>query len=603
MRFVILVMVIVITVIVTLFSVFRTPSFQQLAGRLAADYLSKTYQLDLSIDRLRISDLVHIRVEGLKLNDHRGEPLIDAERLQVRLTDFSNSRRIIELHQLTLEKGAFLLRKYEADTMSNLLIALAGFSGTGDTDTTAGGGPWTITCRELILRDFSFGYLNESRAVPAETINFDDLLLTAIQVELKDITVVGDSVAANVLHVAFSEKSGFTLHDFTARASVSRTGIRAHQALISTNRSALDFDLDFTYEDYSSLGYFLDSVHIDSRFRSSLLTLQDVGYFASELKKMDDPVMFSGRIEGFVSAFAADSFNLSLGNMTGFEGDISMRGLPYFDSTFTVLDIRKFTTDAGDIAAFSLPLENTQIELPSQVSSLGMISLSGTWRGSPAKFKTWLKVSTEAGQVEVSGSYSDEGPGNRVVYAGDISGSGLAVGPLLGTELLGSTDLDLEFQGSGITESELDIELAGWIENLDFKGHVYEKIVVGGEVGAGSFDGKILVMDSSLNMAFHGLVNFKNPEPEFDFTLDILHARFYELNLSEKSTDMDLAAFINADFSGNGPDNFRGALQIRDLVYSENGIEYPMKNFELTRLNEFGQPVKIGTTYFPPNFY
>ncbi len=66
LRLTVLVIVILLTGLLTLFSVLRTPSFQELAGRLAADYLSKQFQTEFFLDKLRISDFLFIEIHGLE---------------------------------------------------------------------------------------------------------------------------------------------------------------------------------------------------------------------------------------------------------------------------------------------------------------------------------------------------------------------------------------------------------------------------------------------------------------------------------------------------------------------------------------------------------
>ncbi len=584
--------VILITALVTVFSLLRTPSVQVLAGRLAADYLSARFHISLYIDKVRISDRLRIKVEGLQLLDHQHAPLLELRELSVQLNDLDLRGNRIGLGPVRLSGGGFYLVKYAGDTLLNLDHALKNFS-AGSPDTAAAPAPWTITCSSLSLEDVAFGYTDEARAGGREGMDFDDLLITAINVSLEEVALTGDSVSAVVEHLACHEKSGFSLLEFAARVQVSNSGIRTDDLFISTNNSTLDLDLDFLYADYASLGYFLDSVYINAEFRNSLLTLQDVGYFAPELMPMDDPVMISGVVDGFISDFSADQFNVNFGQFTEFEGDISMRGLPDFDSTFIVADIRRMTTHPEDITAFSLPSGAGELVLPDQVKELGFVKLSGNYSGRTDRFRTRLDLKSDLGDIQVTGRMHHVREKDSVSYAADIAGSGIDLGKLFQTAELGTTDLDLEIQGHGMKREDLDATVSGWIENFIFKNHHYDRIILGGNILADSYHGRVIILDEALSLSFDGLVNADKDNPVFDFTIDLQHARFYEMNLSDKSDDMDLSGQITGDFSGIDPDHFRGAIRLRDMKYLENDRYYTLDNFELTRTSAPGRPDHI----------
>ncbi len=77
-----------------------------------------------------------------------------------------------------------------------------------------------------------------------------------------------------------------------------------------------------------------------------------------------------------------------------------------------------------------------------------------------------------------------------------------------------------------------------------------------------------MVIDTSLNLDFNGLIDFNSADfPVFDFKIDVEKARFYQLNLSDRSEDMDLKGQISGEFKGTDPDSFHREYLNRQPSY------------------------------------
>jgi len=424
----------------TLFSVLRTPSFQALGGKLAAGFLSEQIHSEVYIDGLRISDFLFIEILGLRVNDFENQEMLSIDEMRVKLNSFSFKEHKIDLNRVSLEGGGFFLTKYPGDSLLNLGRFVREF-GYGNAVSSRPSSVWSIQCDEVTISDFVFSIRNGlPDSIPG--INFKDLLIEGIFVDISDISVTGDSIAAFVNHVAGSEKSGMELLNFSGDAKVSSTGIRVQKARISTGQSSLDLDLEFLYKDYRKLAYFLDSVYINSIIRSSLVTMSDIGYFAPGLLVMNDPVMFSGVVEGPVSDFSATDITISLGDFTEFKGLVTMKGLPDIRSTYCVLDIERMITTPDDINNFSFPVDDHRSIIPTQFDKLGFTSIDGQYEGYYNDFHADLKFNTDAGNIYASGKMKETMPGHNFVFSGEIEGYYIQLGSIFENEDLGALNLE-----------------------------------------------------------------------------------------------------------------------------------------------------------------
>lgn len=572
---------------VTIYSVLRTPAFQRFAGRMAADYITSGFGIEVYLDKLRLSDMLYLELEGLKVFDHHKQVILEAGNLRVQIKELSPRENIFRMESLSLTDAGFYLHWYAADTAVNLDYLLAPLGSTS-ADTAVSRKPMTVTCGEISLNNVAFGFTDDRFGHPGDRMDFKDIFISDIGFLAKEVSINGDSIVANIRQLTFQEKSGLKVFEFSAETSVSPTGIRTRGLGLKTDRIAANMDLNFLYHGYDKLGYFIDSVYIKADIRESLLTLADLGCFAPELRNMEDPVLFSGEINGYVSDFATRDFRFNLGNFTEFSGHVALRGLPDIYATYAKLDIEQFIVAVEDIGSFNLPVPEGHLILPGPLGELGIASLTGTYEGLYNDFKADLQLVSDLGSVNFKGFLKVDEKTRQPVYSGNVYGQSLDLKALTEIEELGLTDLDIEFEGKSFDPDQLDVFLNGWIENMDFRDYSYEKIIFGGHLLGKSYDGRLVIMDPFVNLSFLGKVDFNQIRPSFDFTCTIEDAFFYELNLSDKSRDMNLSAEIKGAFSGINPDDFEGHIDIDRLVYHENGKDYRLANLDLTRIRKSG---------------
>jgi len=526
--------------------------------------------------------MLDVRLGGVKLLDIQGQPMLELGALHVKVDKFSMKNHRIDFKYIRLVDGGFYLRKYENDSLLNLNHFLENFQG-GESDTMPA--PlWQLSCNSLILDDLAFGFRDEQKDSVSEGIDFNKLFISEIFLNLWDITVDGDSISAIVGNLSCNEKSGLSVRHFSGISQVSSTGIRVEKLNLETRRTSLDMDLAFLYDGYNNLGYFLDSVFITADIRSSLITLGDIGYFAPDLLPLNEPVMLEGMLEGTVSDFSTGDFRFKTGDFTEFIGGISMKGLPDVRNTYFSMDIQRLRTTPDEVSRFHFPVDSQIAEYPDPVNDLGITTISGKISGFADDFNARLTMTSDLGKLQFSGRFSGRDPRKEITYFGEILGTGLRLDRITGHHDLGTTDLDLEFEGEGIAFQDMNVVLSGWVENLVFKSYRYDKIILGGVIKSRSYNGRLLVIDPSLSFSFDGLVDFNQEIPDLDFSLELLRARFFDMNLSGKSEDMNLQGTIKADFEGIDPDNFHGLIRIDSMKYTEHGKDYFLQHLELNRV-------------------
>ena len=97
------------------------------------------------------------------------------------------------------------------------------------------------------------------------------------------------------------------------------------------------------------------------------------------------------------------NFKLNYGNYTKFDGDLTIRGLPYYGNTYLNFNAKQISTNYYDL--IKLPnypfTENKTLDLPSQLKPLGTVTYKGNFDGFLNDFTSLSTINTAIGKVNV----------------------------------------------------------------------------------------------------------------------------------------------------------------------------------------------------------
>ena len=339
--------------------------------------------------------------------------------------------------------------------------------------------------------------------------------------------------------------------------------------------SKLDLDFSFNYKDFSDFNDFEEKIFIKADIRPTRLNLADIGYFAPELFIMEDVFNLSLKVEGTVSDFKSQNLIFDFGEMTHFEGDVNMKGLPYIKSTNSYAKIRMLRTSAKDIENLAIPGNPTFIDLADEFTKLGKCELMGNVEGLYNEFKANIAMRSEAGNFFTGMTMTTNESGDLTRYTGRMRSLHFDIGKVFNVEgYLGKMNLDVDFDGSGLQRKDAALLMNGVIDSLNFKGNIYNQLRINGRFFDNKYSGNLKVEDENLFLNFNGLIDYSKQIPAYDFKATIRDAHLYNLNLFQYNPTAVLSSNWNINFSGSDPDNYIGFIQIDSTYYQQDGIDY-----------------------------
>ena len=592
---------IVVVLLFLLYGLFRSASVQTYLVKHIAGYLSKELNTEITISGVDVSWFFNIVLEDLKVNDQKHKTLLKVDKLVLDVKQLQLSKHTLNFGSIRFVRADVRLVKSAQDSTWNYDFIVKYFSyGTAKPEKPTVSKPWTFSVKAIDLLGCRFMLQDQTSDSTSKGINFSNLRIKDINLKINGLRTVKDTVFGNIQNLSAKEHSGFDLKAFTTDIKFSPVELVAKKLHIATNKSDLRMDLKFEYRDLSAFGNFIDSIAIHSKILSSQLNIEDIGYFVSDLKGMDNQMKFEGEFSGKINNLRANDFKFEYGKKTRFDGNITLSGLPNIKETFVHLSVKELKTTIADLRTFKLP-EGKLISLDPTIDKLGSIGIKGFFTGFYNDFVSYADFKTDAGNFSTDLSVKKNLKPIFISYKGKLKGQNVDIGKLFSeqdkawykgknidtvkhfalSDWVGRMNMNLQIEGKGIDLANLDAHLVGTIDSMEFKGNKIDNITLSGAVKQKAFSGQANIRDALINLDFDGKVDLNKRLPLFDFTASLRNARLTKLNLIARDTSATLTTHMNLNFEGNNFDNLLGKIVIDSTLYTEKGKSLPLNSLVL----------------------
>lgn len=299
-------------------------------------------------------------------------------------------------------------------------------------------------------------------------------------------------------------------------------------------------------------------------FHEAQLVPADIALFVPRLKGLKRPIELSGDLGGTLDSLGFDNMAVRYNGHTVLEGDISAVGLPDFNNPHLRANLRDMNTNAAKLQDFLSQLYNRPVHLPKEMHRLGDIHYRGIAEGRLHDLTLHGAFRTALGTITTDGSFRSDSLFDHMTYDAAIVGRKFRLGRLLNNPKVGSLTLDFKSRGE-INDGIVQGDIKAHLRQFTYNGYTYEDLRIDGHYAPKLYKGSFRIRDPHMNMAFDGVVNLRDEDPEINFNLRCNHFDTDPIMDKDSQYGLSSSFAMAMDMSGSKPDEISGYLVIDSL--------------------------------------
>ncbi len=425
---------------------------------------------------------------------------------------------------------------------------------------------WSAKVASLSLADCSFNLKMDDKIPVPNLFDENHLAIRDINVSVKDVGVVGDTIHGNVLHLSAHDRCGIAIKAMRSKVSISPVASICDDLYLETGYSKIQNYYAMHYKHFPDFTSYIDSVTMVGHLKDAVIDARDIAFFAPQLNKLPHVILHaSGEGQGTVANLSAQHLNVSDGN-TVVTGNITMKGLPDIYKTYITWSDGQLLTTGSGILRYVPDLKNSpNIAL----ERLTYAYFNGKYEGYIENFavngalKTNLGTAALAVKMNIPGFNS-----STAAYSGKIATNDLQLGILLKQPLLGGITLTENVTGNSFDPDRIQVDVDGTISALTLNGYNYQNILTQGKVAKKQFVGKLLVDDPNLALEFDGGIDYSKKDFNINATAHLLGSNFKALNLTTDT--VTVSADFDLNCTGSNIDQFSGYAKLFNIDLKRN---------------------------------
>ncbi len=425
---------------------------------------------------------------------------------------------------------------------------------------------WKVVAKTLTLDDCIFRLLGDDKVPAPDLFDENHLVITKIKARTNDIIIVGDTIHGNLTDMFAHERCGIEIRKMRSKITVSPIATICDELYLETNNSKLRHYYSMNYTRFPCFLDYIDSVVMVAHLSDATVDIQDIAYFAPQLKKFPN-IMFKAKGDGKGTVAKLEGHNLlvSDGNSV-LKGNLTMVGLPDIYKTFITFSNSELATNGAGILRYVPNLKNSP---DISLESINYAVFNGSFTGYVENFSVKGLLRTNLGSLATDMKLNlPEFSSKSAIYSGTVATDKLQLGILLRQPLLGGISLKESITGKSFDPDNVQANINGIISELTLNGYTYHNITTNGLLAKKQFNGKVLVDDPNLALEFDGNINYANKNIDITAQAHLLACNFQALHLTKDT--ITASADFDLDCTGSNIDNFSGYAKLNNIDLKRN---------------------------------
>ena len=570
------------------------PAVQSFLVRKSSTWLEARIGVPVELQQVDVALPDRAVLRGLSICDQQGQPLLELEELRFGLLNFSlwaylfdhRAVQTLQLNDLSLLGPEVRLYRRPDGTL-NLTFLLDALRGS-DREEASGNLPFNLSFPSISLKEGSFSYRDSTQLDPAAAftglIDYQDLAIEALTLLASFELDTAGQVAIDLKHLSLYERQAdwtldtlrLSLHgDVPDSSGILSTWI--DDLTLRADSTHLQADLAFEAQSLDELLAFDDRFRYEVSFRDgNRVHFRTLSTLVGDSLPLAGVVHLSGRVGGTLHSLSSPILEIAYRNDTRLRTFLSMKQIQR--ASDTRLDLR---FAESSISMIELRQMLPEVGLPPLLESLGVLELSGSFRGGYYNFRTVATTDTEQGMLSADLQLTLPPETPLITYRGRLFTQHLNLNALGLSESPLSRDFNFsgKIEGQGVSIDEADLALDARLIASDLMGYRIDSAMAKVNIEQRKVAGKVfahdgrgladLIIDLDLNQTPASYVAKGRIED-----VDLLHYGFFD-DSATFSTQLDI------DLRGDSVDGLQGYARLAKLTFTRPG----KKPFRLRRLD------------------
>jgi len=548
--------------------VFRIPSVEHRMAEWGKSLLASKLNVPVTIRNVSFDFPNRLVFRDVVLPDQQSDTLLVAAHISAKMDLLNMMRKKYILNDLRLINFSLNVKRQSHDSIPNYQFVIDAFSSRD----TANPSDIYLNFSSIQLRHGALNYTVADEHKLLGRFDPAHVKVRNLNGQLRLNVFTHDSINCQVERLGFDEQSGFTLNKLALSFVGNRDSATLRNLSVLLPETSLRIDtagIKFNgWYDDSSL---IDSVFLRVKISPSTVCPKDISPFVPALYDFTSVVNLTAEASGYAGDFSIDRLKLAVGQTVEVAGSLYAKNIMRRDEMFVDARIDKVVAASEDIVLITNQFINPDIVLPATLARLGVLTYSGDVSGFVDRLSANGNLRSDVGELDIDLTIGErEKDGRTMPYlSGEITSGELEISKLFnagnpfgtaGFHALVDMERPQGRQFSGAVDAQ--------IYNMDYRGYRYENILLSGDFNPNEYDGSIEINDPNGRLFAEGFFKSEGANSVFDFAADVQDVRLDELNITKRYEKPSLSMHLNANFTGNNIDLFKGQALVNDLSFS-----------------------------------
>ena len=555
------------------------PYIQRNVTSFAENKASELLNTSVKIGKVDISWLNRIALKEVKIEDRKGETALEAGNITVGFKPVPALKGKFILTTVRLFGVACHIKKESSDSETNIQFIIDALS-SNEQKSDSG---IELEIQSALIRRCSLTYDIMDKDNTISHFNPNHINVSNISGKLSITYFSKDSINAQISKLSFNEISGLDVNKF----SVNITGNRD-----SVNLEKLSLTLPHSFISIPEAGVKrtnADSITTDNasmiiNLAVSKIMPKDFAFLTPILKDFSDVIEVSADISGRTNSISLNKLALTYGNDMSFSGNMDLNNITKDgEELYLFGQVKRLNVTTEGFRKLTNNFKDLNITLPEPVMNIGEINFTGEISGFTDNLVAFGNLSSPIGAVQMDMLIGRSSKRDTSMHLkGNISSSDLQINSLFEEgNPFGKVRFNAEIDYKQTSGKNISGTINAQVNEIDFRGYNYENIYLSGKFKDNEYEGLIHVNDPNGKLEVQGLFRNEGEKSVFDFMANLRDFYPDKLNITDKFENPEISLGINANFTGNNPDDFNGYIEIEDLAFYTAKDSFSIKDFRI----------------------